>query len=227
VIIVAALCPPAPVLARELTGRDPVVADLREACAAAVQRLVQAGPARIVVVGPAAATRAWNPGLRLDLGIFAPALGGGGDPALPPALGLGALLLDQAGYAGPRVLQAVAQDEPAAACASLGASLGGAPERTGLLIMGDGSARRTPQAPGYFDERAVAFDAATERALRVGDLDALLEISPELARELMATGRPAWQVLAGALPKAVADIRYAGDPFGVAYTVAFLTPRPA
>ncbi len=43
----------------------------------------------------------------------------------------------------------------------------------------------------------------------------------------MATGRPAWQVLAGALetafPLAVA-VRYAGDPFGVAYLVATLRP---
>ena len=36
-------------------------------------------------------------------------------------------------------------------------------------------------------------------AVRAGRLDALLAIDPALARDLMATGRPAWQVLAGAL----------------------------
>jgi hypothetical protein len=43
----------------------------------------------------------------------------------------------------------------------------------------------------------------------------------------MATGRPAWQVLAGAMrPAAPAtDILYSDDPFGVAYVVAFLEPR--
>ena len=35
----AVVCPPAPLLAPELTGLDPVVPELREACAAAVARL--------------------------------------------------------------------------------------------------------------------------------------------------------------------------------------------
>ncbi len=38
----------------------------------------------------------------------------------------------------------------------------------------------------------------------------------------MAAGRPAWQVLAGALGGKVveSEIRYCDDPFGVAYLVA-------
>jgi hypothetical protein len=63
--------------------------------------------------------------------------------------------------------------------------------------------------------------------MRAGDLTALLDLDPALARELMATGRPAWQVLAGAL-EGTADlavgVQYAGDPFGVAYLVATLRP---
>jgi hypothetical protein len=41
----------------------------------------------------------------------------------------------------------------------------------------------------------------------------------------MATGRAAWQVLAGAFAGArpATEIRYADDPFGVAYLVATLT----
>jgi hypothetical protein len=100
----------------------------------------------------------------------------------------------------------------------------------GLLAMGDGSARRSRRAPGQLDERAAGFDAEAERALRRGDLDALLAISPALARELLAGGRPVWQVLAGAMRPAgpavpAAEILYADAPFGVAYTVAFLEPR--
>ena len=92
--------------------------------------------------------------------------------------------------------------------------------------MADGSAMRGPRAPGYLDERAGAFDAGVERALRAGDLHALEAIDPALARELMATGRPAWQVLAGATHGAAlrADVMYAGDPFGVMYVVAFFGP---
>ena len=51
--------------------------------------------------------------------------------------------------------------------------------------------------PAHFDQRAAWFDAEVERAIRAGDLGALLAVDPALARELMATGRPAWQVLAG------------------------------
>ncbi|HEX6519409.1 MAG TPA: hypothetical protein VF070_05245 [Streptosporangiaceae bacterium] len=198
-IIAASLCPWPPVLARELTGRDPVIPELRKACTEATERLVGARPELIAVVGPADQTRRWDPGSRLDLSVFAPALGSGGTPALPPSVGLGALLLDQIGYRGPRILEAVSEHEEAAGCAELGAAIGGSAERVGLLVMGDGSARRSTQAPGYYDERAAAFDAETERALRHGDLDALLAISPALARELLATGRPAWQVMAGAI----------------------------
>ena len=144
---------------------------------------------------------------------------------LPPAPGIGAYLLDQAGYAGERLIWSVSADEPVAGCRKLGADLAGRDARTALLVIGDGSARRGPRAPGHFDERAAAFDADVERAVRAGDTQALLDLDPALARELMATGRPAWQVLAGALesarPLSVA-VRYAGDPFGVAYLVATL-----
>jgi hypothetical protein len=231
-IVAAALCPCPPLLARPVTGRDPVLPPLREACAEAARRLVAAGPGLIAVVGPGPRTRDWPPGSRLDLSVFAPALGRGGDPALPAPLGLGAMLLDQAGYRGRRVLSAVAPDEPPEACAGLGARLGASAARVGLLAMGDGSARRSRRAPGQLDERAAGFDAETERALRQGDTGALLAIGPALARELLASGRPVWQALAGALRRpgqpaaTAAEILYADAPFGVAYTVAFLEAAP-
>jgi aromatic ring-opening dioxygenase LigB subunit len=121
----------------------------------------------------------------------------------------------------------VSTDEPVAGCRKLGADLAGGSTRSALLTIGDGSARRGPRAPGHFDERAGAFDAEVERALRAGDLTALLDLDPALARELMATGRPAWQVLAGALEGTAGlavEVQYAGDPFGVAYLVATLRP---
>ena len=114
-----------------------------------------------------------------------------------------------------------------AGCRKLGADLAGGSTRTALLAVGDGSARRGLRAPGHFDERAHAFDAEVERAMRAGDLTALLDLDPALARELMATGRPAWQVLAGALDGVASltpEVQYAGDPFGVAYLVATLRP---
>jgi hypothetical protein len=246
-IAAAALCPAPPLLARELTGGDPVLPELRQACQEAAGTLTGSRPDVIVVVGTGPAAGTFDPAATLDLARYAPGLAVGAGQAgavgaagragavgvadgraagLPSALGLGALLLDQAGYAGRRVLQAVTEDEPPQACAALGAELAGGPDRVALLVMADGSACRALKAPGYLDERAAPFDDQVERAIRDGDGDALLAVDAGLARELMATGRPGWQVLAGALRGTgwAAQVRYSGDPFGVAYLVASLTP---
>ena len=76
--ITAAICPPAPLLARELTGLDPVIPELRQACASAVDRLVRAEPDVMAVVGPGRRTAVWPADGRLDLAAFGPALGTGG-----------------------------------------------------------------------------------------------------------------------------------------------------
>jgi hypothetical protein len=228
-IAAAALCPSPPLLCPQLTGRTPVLPELRAACAEVVGRLLGENPDVVVVVGPGVATLPWDAASRLDLSAFAPAIAEGGGAGVPLALGLGAMLLDRAGYRGSRHLQAVGRDEPAGACAKLGAELAGSGARTGLLVMGDGSARRTLKAPGYLDPRAAGFDTEVERAIRAGDLAALLEVDQALARDLMATGRPAWQVLAGAMPAPApaTEVLYCDDPFGVAYLVAYLRPRGA
>lgn len=220
----AALCPPTPLLAPELTGRDPVVADLRAACTAAVARLVGAGVDVIAVVGAAASTADWPVSGRLDLAAFAPSLGRVSGPSLPVSLGLGARLLDEAGYGGPRVLQSVGLDESGPACLRLGAGLRDLAERVGLLVMADGSARRSLRAPGHLDPRAAGFDAVLEQAVRAGEPGTLRDLDEVLARELLVAARPAWQVLAGAVPGPVpgAEILYRDDPFGVFYLVGWL-----
>jgi hypothetical protein len=226
-ITAAALCPAPPLLARELTGADPVVPELRQACRDAAAGLLRSRPDVIAVVAAAAPTRTWDGGLRLDVSGFAPGItpaAPDGSAGLPLPLGLGARLLDQAGYAGRRVLQSVGEEEPAGCCAELGARIAGSAARVALLAMADGSARRGPKAPGYYDDRSLEFDAEVERAVRAGDLGALLALDQGLARELMATGRPSWQVLAGALRgiEPVCEITYSDAPFGVAYLVASL-----
>jgi hypothetical protein len=242
VIVRAAVCPSPPLLARELTGRTEILPDLRDACAAAVADLLAAAPDVVAVVGGGEETATWDPEDRLDLSAYAAGYApsptgavaadgdGDGKPSLPLAVGIGALLLDDAGYAGPRILQAVDEAAPADACLRLGRDLAAASPRVALLAVGDGSARRSRSAPGYLDERAIPFDDAVQRAMREGDLAALARLDPDLARDLMATGRAAWQVLAGACDGAfaggarpAAEIRYAADPFGVAYLVAVLS----
>ena len=258
----AALCPGPPLLVRELTGADPVLPELRAACAEAVATLLRDRPEVVTVVGPGPVTSPWPGDGRLNVAAFGglppAATPDGADPhaatphaatpgaalddatpddaaarpalPLPPGPGIGAYLLDQAGYHGERLIWSVSADEPVAGCRKLGADLAGRDTKTGLLVIGDGSARRGPRAPGHFDERAAAFDAAAERAVRAGDTRALLDLDPGLARDLMATGRAAWQVLAGALEGCTSlsvAVPYAADPFGVAYLVATLRPSGA
>ena len=227
-ITAAALCPAPPLLARELTGAVAVAPDLRQACLEAAGALLADEPDLVAVVGVAAETRAWPSNGRLDLGGYAPGLEAptSAGPPVPLPLGLGARLLDHAGYDGRRELQSVGDDEPAWACAALGGRLAGAAARVALLVMADGSARRGLKAPGYLDERSAPFDAAVEAAVRAADMAALLALDPVLARDLMATGRAGWQVLAGAMHRQqpVTKVRYCDDPFGVAYLVASLQP---
>jgi len=249
-LIAAALCPAPPLLARELTGADPVLPELRQACREAVDELVRTDPDVVAVVGAAPETRSWDSRARLDLTAYAPALAGLGrwvpatardaaaagvagrpghtaaesPPGLPLPVGLGSRLLDDAGYAGGRHLQSVGEDAPSSACAALGSRLAAAAPRMALLVMADGSARRSRRAPGYLDPRARPFDAEVGHAIRDGDMAALLALDGGLAAELLATGRPAWQVLAGAMTghRPSCQIRYDDDPFGVAYLVASL-----
>ena len=91
-----------------------------------------------------------------------------------------------------------------------------------LLVLGDGSARRSTTAPGYLDERAAAFDGAIERALRGGDPVALERLDEQLGAELLAAGVPAWRAAGRLLDGGAfdAELRYADAPYGVGYFVA-------
>ena len=242
----AAVVPSPPLLARDLTGRATVAPELRQACASAVSQLLTGSrPDVVAVVGGGPATRSWPPDARLNLFAFGPVLamsrrprnvaasGGGGagvlvgrptpQTQLPLALGIGAGLLDEAGYAGPRALQAIDATASPEDCLSTGARVAELASRVALLVVGDGSARCTPASPGYFDERAAELGGRVESALRGGDMAALAAIDASLAAELMAGGRAAWQVLAGAVGtqrQAPGDLLYADAPFGVAYYVS-------
>ena len=89
----------------------------------------------------------------------------------------------------------------------------------GLLVVANGSAKRTDKAPGHFDERAEGFDASLGAALRTGDLDALRALDVDLARDLWADV----DALVG-LPAdlgTVTDVQvdYDDAPYGVQYWV--------
>ena len=100
---------------------------------------------------------------------------------------------------------------------------GTAPSSTGggegsYLVVGNGSAKRSTEAPGYLDERAAAFDADLGRRLREGALESLAAIDLQLAKELWADVEGI--VAMGRLgPLGSAEVVYDDDPFGVQYWV--------
>ncbi len=238
-IVSALVLPATPLLLPGVTGRPvPEVERLRAACVAALRTVVAAVPDRLVVVG---ARRPGEPSGRPKLRDEGPAHGfrrgvdrRPGDPDLRPAPALAvahSLFLD-AGIDPARiewdVIDAAAGPVE---CAAHGADLVTGADRVALVVLGDGSARRREGSPGPVDERAVRADETVENALLRGDLDELMALDPLIADELMIHGRPAWQVLAGALRTAAgqpaaspgrggATVSYSDDPFGVWYTVA-------
>lgn len=104
-------------------------------------------------------------------------------------------------------------------------------EPVGLLVLGDGASMHAAPGAGRVDERAGPFDAAVRDALASADTGALRGLDERLATELGVTGRPGWQVLAGAAERAGrsgtswrAELLYSAAPYGVAYHVAVWRP---
>jgi len=152
---------------------------------------------------------------------------------LPLSVLIAGWLRDQAGAESVRV-HLVAADASPAECAAFGEKLAAGEAATdpasawGLLVVGDGSARRDTAPPGEADERAEGFDRAVAAALAGADVDALAELDPVVARELRAEGRAPWQVLAGFARARGGDwageLVYSEAPRGVGYHVAVWRP---
>jgi hypothetical protein len=94
---------------------------------------------------------------------------------------------------------------------------------SGVLVVANGTARRTEKAPGHLDQRAAAFDAEVERALRAGEPELLRSLDPGLAQELWVRDWPALVTLADLLVGACLELDYSDDPYGVQYWVGRAT----
>lgn len=225
-IVAAAVVPVPPLLVPQIAGgsahRDE---NLRSAALTAVARVLATGPQRVVVVGAARTTGSlsgqpdWHP-FGVPLPRPRPAL------RLPLAHGIGAWLLAEAGCAVPVEYLGVASEAPTATCVELGQALASADVRTAVLACGDGTARRDEKAPGHLSPAAAGFDAHVDAALRTADPEALLAVDVAEARDLWASGRTAWQVLAGAAAAGSwnGEVTYAAEPYGVHYVVATWLP---
>ena len=222
-LISAAVCPHPPVLFPEVAqGAAAELDRLRADCDRAVAVLGRSEADRLYVVGLGRAERRHGPEAGGDLGAYGVDLRVGPGPiVLDLAATAGRWLAERGGLTPDGYLELPSETAPEHA-AALGTALAASAERVALLVMGDGSARRTESSPGKVDTRAIDFDDTVARALAEADTAALSVLDADLARELMVAGRPAWQVLAGAAGEGAFD----GDlltheaPYGVGYLVA-------
>ncbi|MGZ4591757.1 MAG: hypothetical protein ACXV2I_13315 [Actinomycetes bacterium] len=231
-LVAAAVCPHPPLLVPGVdAGEGAEGAALRAACLDAVSCLAGARPDLVVAVGGAAEVGPYPEGARGSLARYGVDLPPATRPApatLPLPLTIARWLLDESSIEVPSLLFGIPTDTEAARCADLGAGLAQRAERVAMLVMGDGSARRSVKGPGFLDDRAEPFDVRVATALGEADADALLALEPLLADALLVAGRAPWQVLAGAAQASGGSwhgaVHYAAAPFGVAYLVATLRP---
>ena len=225
-VVAAAVCPHPPLLVPEVaSGAAPELDALRTACLAAVESLATA--THVVVIG-SGSSRTYEGEAGGSFGAYG-ALGvriGSGPAVLPLSLAIGGWLLEQTKAARlPRTYRAVPTDTAPDLCVRLGQEIAGSNDRVGLLVMGDGSARRSEHSPVHLHPRAEIFDTTVANALQNRDLDVLKALDPDLAAQLQAAGRAPWQMLAGALEgtSLSGDLTYEAVPYGVGYLVAIFT----
>jgi uncharacterized protein len=231
-LVAAAVCPHPPLIVPEVAaGAAAELDDLRAACDEVLDGLRRTQPDEVVVLGSGERTEWFKSdvggslagfGVRLDV---PPPMGDPpGEPHLPLSLTIGAWLLARRPPGTTVVTATIARDASVDACAAFGAEVAARARRVGLLVMGDGSARRSVRAPGYEDPRAEPYDRAVSRALARADVDAVLGLDEALSADLWVAGRAPWQALAGAAREAggtwIGDLRYDAAPYGVAYLVA-------
>jgi hypothetical protein len=87
-------------------------------------------------------------------------------------------------------------------------------EQPSYLVVANGSAKRTEKAPGHFDERAEAFDAALGESLRAGRPAVDLDLADELWASVHAL-----VALEDLGPLGEARVDYDDAPYGVQYWV--------
>jgi hypothetical protein len=239
VIVAAVFCPHPPLLIPEVArGAAPEMDHVRRVALNAVETAVVAAgrsglSPEIVLIGAGPQSAAWSAlprvslagfGVRLEVDLGAP--DGAGTRDVPLSLTVGAWLVRTA--IGPRPDThgfAVGPDFGSSSAGSQLRELVRARDVV-LVVMGDGSARRATTAPGYLDERAIAFDDAVAVALGGGAADDLAAMDLDLARDLLAAGAPAWHAAGSLLGGAGyrAELLAYAAPYGVGYLVAQWLP---
>ena len=212
-----AFVPAAPLLVPQLAGGSAAVdEEMRVRCLDVVSRALDSDPQSVVAVATTAYPGTWNGEHSWDFaGFGVRRQETTRSSPLPWSLGIASWMLDEVGWSGPRryVGVTVAEATPRIDL----------PDRSVLVVVGDGSGCRTERAPGHFDPRAEPFDDTVEDCLTRGDASALAAADESLADDLLCTGLPAWRWLAGVVdgsPVARAELLSHVAPYGVGYFVA-------
>ncbi|MEO6019588.1 MAG: hypothetical protein ABIP45_04965 [Knoellia sp.] len=206
------IVPGAPLLLPEYQGQTPAAPGLLESCVAVVRKAVGSAHHVVVVHASDREARSTKPpiGLRVADHLLA---------------------ATHEDFEVEHV--AVAWDASLDECLAVGSGLE-VERRTTLLVIADGSARRTEKAPGHLDPRAEVIDELIVGAIRgsaEGGLQRLLDLDPLICSDLLVAGRAPLQVLAAAAAavdregeRAAYRVRVCevSDPFGVLYVVAHL-----
>ncbi len=212
-ILAAAVCPHPPGLPPQVGLGLPELEPTRIAAADAVAALLESDPSRVVVIGPdehpvdadesAAGSFA---GFGVDLVV------GGPGVRLPAAYAVGAWLLDEAGWDGPRRYTS-ATPNPG--------------DRDVLLVLADADTAVGVSAPTHGDPRAAALESVITTALADADATTLAALDPETAREWQGTGVAPLRLLGELVTdetakgaSVTARLRSDETPFGVRYWVA-------
>ncbi len=201
---------------------------VRDACTTVIDRLAEARSDVICVVGAADSVRWYEAG---DAGSFRPygvaldvslGRGAGRPPTMPLSLTVGAWLLHTASWDGRCAALGVSPATGGPDLAELARRLVDLAPRVSLLVMGDGSARRSAKAPGYVDGRATEFDRTVASALGSADPATLAGLSAGVGADLMAAGTAPWRLLgrAGAGQAWQGQLLVECAPYGVGYFVA-------
>jgi hypothetical protein len=130
-----------------------------------------------------------------------------------PVAELRAVALDAVARLGREVI-VLAGPQGARVAAYLLEATGRDGDEPSYLVVGNGSAMRTEKAPGHFDDRADAFDAALGESLRAGQP----AVDVALARELWADV-DAIVELAELDELGPGQVDYDDAPYGVQYWV--------
>jgi hypothetical protein len=228
VLVAAAVCPHPPLLVPRLAGGFAHDLDVcRAACSTVIEEVLAATPDLLVVAGGGTTTCEHLPsatGTLMPYGLDESLGYGPGPRTLPLSLGIGRWLLAEERLPAV-VLQEVAFTETPEKASALGADLANRESRVAVLVMADGSAYPS-QTPVGDDGRGVRYDDRWVRALERADSGELLALDPADDGPLWVTGRPALQLLGGALSTSGSPwrgrIEWRGAPYGVGYVVAAL-----